>query len=223
MRPADVRDRGDDDSEADTETPAPAHYSSLEAVEGEAFALLSRGVTDRRSAFHTPVFVTCGLDGFPAARTVVLRGFAPEPPMISVHTDHRSGKIAELAENDRAAAVFYDPDSKVQIRAVGACTIHHQDHAAQSVWDRLAVSSRRTYLGAPPGDPSDQPTSGLPEFLETNAASLEQSEPGFDHFAILRLHVRALEWLYLCAKGHRRARFTWPKDDGERTATWLAP
>lgn len=219
MRPADVRDPGEDDTDA---TP-PAHYGSLEAIEREAFALLSRGANDRRSACHTTVFVTSGLDGCPAARTVVLRGFAPEPPMISFHTDIRSGKIAELAENDRAAAVFYDPDGKVQIRASGACSIHHKDPVAQSVWDRLGVSARRTYLGAPPGDLSDQPTSGLPEFLETNAASLEQSERGFEHFAILRLHVRALEWLYLCARGHRRARFSWAKNGGKRTATWLVP
>jgi pyridoxine/pyridoxamine 5'-phosphate oxidase len=86
----------------------PDHYNSLDAVKREAFALLSRGVSDRRSGFHTPLVVTHGLDGFPAARTVVLRGFDPNVRTITIHSDIRSGKAAEIIENDRAAAVFYD-------------------------------------------------------------------------------------------------------------------
>ena len=51
----------------------PPFFDDLDASLAHAWRLLTRGVNDRRSGFHTPAIVTVGLDGAPAMRTVVLR------------------------------------------------------------------------------------------------------------------------------------------------------
>ena len=47
------------------------------------------------------------------------------------------------------------------------------------------------------------------------------NEDGYDFFAVLELQVIRLEWLYLHARGHRRAVFNY--DPGNTTQTWLVP
>ena len=200
----------------------PYHYNCLDAVKREAFALLSRGVSDRRSGFHTPVLVTHGLDGFPAARTVVLRGFDPNLRTIAIHSDYRAGKVADITGNNRAALVFYDPRKKIQIRSTGHCRLHHLDDVARNAWRKVPTFSRRFYLAGPPGSIAEKPSSGLPSELEKQAPALEQSEIGFTNFVVIRFELLALEWLYLSARGHRRAKIQWANTDRER-ATWLSP
>ncbi len=215
-------DRATEIARPPADTGEPDHYNCLEAVKREAFALLSRGASDRRSAFYTPVLVTNGLDGFPAARTVVLRGFDPNLRTITIHSDYRSGKVAEITGNDRAAAVFYDPRKKIQIRVTGHCQIHHQNDATIDAWRKLPVFSRRCYLAQPPGSVAEEPSSGLPPELEKRAPTLEDSGQGFSNFVVIRFQIVALEWLYLSARGHRRAKITWPGDAAEE-AFWLFP
>lgn len=217
-----VSDRATEIVRPPADSGEPDHYNRLDAVKREAFALLSRGVSDRRSAFHTPVLVTHGLDGLPAARTVVLRGFDPNLRTISVHCDYRSGKVREIMNNDRSAAVFYDVRKKIQIRITGHCQIHHQDDVATHAWRKLTAFSRRSYLAQSPGSVTEKPSSGLPTELEKPAPALGDSETGFSNFSIIRFRLLALEWLYLSARGHRRAKFEWP-DGRAENAFWLVP
>lgn len=197
--------------------------AGLDAVRRQAFALMARGVSDRRSPFHTPVLVTNGLDGSPAARTVVLRGFEPARRHLIVHTDRRSGKVAELSADDRAALVFYDARNRVQVRVGARGVVHRGDDEAAAAWGRVTPFGRRCYLGDPPGAPSPESTSGLPVDLDGSPPSLERSESGFANFAVIALTVLTMDWLLLSARGHRRARFVWPADGADARATWLAP
>lgn len=154
---------------------------------------------------------------------MVLRGFDCGRRVLVFHTDHRSGKVADLSADDRAAVVCYDQKMKVQVRVNGRCTIHHDDRIASDAWQWLPVSSRRGYLGAAPGKVSGDATSGLPEILETQSPSLDHSESCFANFAVILMQVSALDWLYLLARGHPRARLTWAEGDNGETRTWLAP
>jgi pyridoxamine 5'-phosphate oxidase len=222
-RPGDAAsDRNAETTPPSNSTSQPEHVTSLMAVRRDAYALLRRGVVDRRSAFHTPVFVTHGRDGFPAARTLVLRGFDADRRALVFHSGRRSGKIAEITANDRADCVFYDPRKKIQIRATGRCRIHHQDNVARRAWQRLPVFSRRCCLAESPGLISGGPTSGLPPELERSVPELDESEQGYANFVVIRFHMLELEWLYLSAHGHRRAGFEWSKIGVER-AVWLTP
>jgi pyridoxamine 5'-phosphate oxidase len=200
-----------------TETPR-----DLDQVLWSAFALLARGVSDRRSAMHTPALVTLGTDGWPAARTVVLRGFDAASRRLTFHSDGRSRKIAELERNPRVAVLFYDARAKVQVRCRGEAEIHRGDEIARLAWQRLALFSRRAYVGEAPGEERSAPTSGLPMHLDNRAPSPEEAEPGFASFAVVSVRLRQLEWLYLAATGHQRALFRWcPESD--RFACWLTP
>ena len=91
----------------------------LSAVLERAFGLLAEGAANRRMPLHTPALATVGRDGRPRIRTVVLRGVDAEARTVRFHTDSRSDKISELADDPRYALLGYDADAKVQIRVEG--------------------------------------------------------------------------------------------------------
>jgi pyridoxamine 5'-phosphate oxidase len=188
----------------------------LGAVREEALGLLARGALDRRSAFHTPVLATVGLDGAPRARVVVLRAFCRETLSLRIHTDARSSKCAELRRDPRAGLTFYDGGRKVQLRVEGTAQMHQGDAIAQAAWSASQPMSRRCYATSPgPGTPlAAGGDFALPADDEAAAA-------GQAHFVALLLTVERLEWLYLAAAGHRRALLTLAPHAG--AATWLTP
>jgi pyridoxine/pyridoxamine 5'-phosphate oxidase len=171
----------------------PEHDHDLAAVQREAFNMIGRGVADRRHAFHTPVLVTHGIDGFLAARTVVLRGFDATERVLVFHSDRRSRKVAELAADPRIAAVFYELKNKIQVRVDGWASVHVVDGVTAAAWQRLAVFSRRGYLSLPPGSASSAPSSGLPAALETRVPDAEEAEGGYANFAVILAQVHRLD------------------------------
>lgn len=192
-------------------TPRPGFADDLNETLAEAFRLLARGVADRRSPFHTPTLATLASDGAPSLRTLVLRGFDAPTRTLRLHTDARSTKFAELQRDPRAALHGYDAGAHIQLRLTGEATLHSGDAEAEAAWARATPNSRLVYAQeAAPGTPVADPA--LPPF--TGDARV--------HFATIALRFHSLEWLWLAASGHRRARFTW---DGEvRTgAEWRAP
>lgn len=192
-----------------TRQPAPA---TLEDTLAWAFALVARGVADRRHPFHTPVLATTGLDGTPQARTVVLRGLEPATRRLRLHTDARAGKVAELAAEPRATLLFYDPAAQLQLRLSGRATLHRDDALAEEAWAASRDFSRMCY--------AIEPAPGLP--VATPPAAPLDSEAGRPHFCVVILHLDRLESLHLAASGHRRARFGWDAA-GAPAATWLVP
>ena len=63
---------------------------------------------------------TANAEGVPSARIVLLKGF--DERGFIFFTDYRSRKGAELAENPRAALVFYWPELERQVRITGGTT-----------------------------------------------------------------------------------------------------
>ncbi len=207
--------------------PGPATSDAdLGSVKTYAFAMISRGVGDRRSPLHTPVLATTTIDGGVAARTVVLRGFDPLTRLLIFHTDRRSQKVVELEANPKVAVTFYDAKAKIQIRCAATAVVHMGDPVSVTAWRRLSAFSRRTYLGAAPGTPISTPGSDLPAELAVELAaqssSLDETERGFVAFAVVHATLDGMDWLYLSVHGHRRAHFAWDGDGTER-ATWLVP
>ena len=47
----------------------------------------------------------------------------------------------------------------------------------------------------------------------------EQSEEGYKNFTVIQCKIKSIEWLYLAAKGHRRARLDLEKHKN----IWLVP
>lgn len=200
----------------------PTAPRSLEEVERQCFTRLARGVHDRHSALHVAMLASTGLDGFPAARSVVLRAVDSGGRTLRFHTDRRSAKCAELEADPRVAILFYDARARLQFRFHAIAALHRDDDATRAIWAGVAAGSRRAYLGLPPGSPSATPTSGLPAALETRPPTAEESAPGVFNFATIHARLLGLDWLHLAAGGHRRARFTWPEGE-PAAASWIVP
>jgi pyridoxamine 5'-phosphate oxidase len=66
---------------------------------------------------HAMTLATASADGVPSARIVLLRGY--DGSGFTFFTDYRSRKGRELADNPRAALVFYWPELERQVRVTG--------------------------------------------------------------------------------------------------------
>jgi pyridoxamine 5'-phosphate oxidase len=192
-------------------TPRPAFADDLAETLAEAFRLLARGVADRRHAFHTPTLATIGADGAPRARTLVLRGFDAAARSLRLHTDTRSQKAAELAAEPRCALHAYDAGAQIQLRLLGRATLHHDDALAAAAWAASRPFSRLCYAAAE-----------APGALLTAPVPAPREGEGRANFAAIVLAFDQVDWLWLDAAGHRRARFTWNASATPR-AEWLAP
>lgn len=194
---------------------------TLAEVLDDAWQRLERGARDRRSGFHTGVLATLGDDG-PDARTVVLRGADREQAQLRFHSDARAAKLAQLARCAEACFVAYQ--SPVQLRLRGTIGVYGPgDPICDAAWASTRPGSRRCYLVEPaPGARLEGAGDGLPEQLRERAPLPSETEAGRENFRVLRLEVRTLDWLWLAARGHRRARFS--RQAGEPwIASWCVP
>jgi hypothetical protein len=184
---------------------------ALEQVPGLAWGLLQDGARRGRAAFHTPVLASLR-DGQPQARTVVLRVADPTTRELICHTDQRSPKIRGLEADGAVVWVFYDPAAKLQLRMSGQVTLHHDDELSASRWAASRPGSKLCYQNPyAPGAQVESPESAHPE----------RKVNGYANFTALRCAVERFDWLYLDARGHRRACFDW--HDGGWRGSWLAP
>lgn len=203
-----------------TGAPIPSHYDDLDGSLAEAFRLLARGAADRRSAMHTPCVASVGLDGGPQLRSMVLRGFEPALRRLRLHTDRRSGKVAEFARLPLAAFHAYDPGAKVQLRADCRVELLNTGPLADAAWSASTRAARVCYRIEPgPGTPI--PSGGGYDWRAA-ADGAGEAEAGRASFAIVLLTIDRLEWLFLHAAGHRRAEYRWDEAGG-LAARWLAP
>jgi hypothetical protein len=147
---------------------------------------------------------------------VVLRACDPSTLGLTVFTDARSAKAAQIEADARVSLTFHDPARAIQLRVWGKASLHIDDAVARRCWELAPVASRVVYLSDPgPGQAVDEPSSGLPE----GEVALETAHV---NFAVVQITARWLEWLRLEETGNLSARFKW--DDGQlRSATWIIP
>ena len=125
-----------------------------------------------------------------------------------------------LKKNSNAAMLFYDKDEKIQVRLKVKAIINHNNDITKQSWEKTQHISRKCYLvDNGPGTESDVPTSGLKPELDNFDYTKEQSEEGYKNFTVIQCKIKSIEWLYLAAKGHRRARF----DLENNKDNWLVP
>ena len=181
-----------------------------------------RGRADRRSPFHTPIVATVDASGNPHQRVMVLRETNRADRRLRFHTDVRSAKVEQIGDGASVSVIAYDATAKIQIRFTGSAHIEKDGEAANMAWANSALTSKRCYLAEPaPGTPVKQPSSGLTDAQENALPAVEDLEAARPAFSVLFVSITSIEWLYLAARGHRRARFDW--DGTEWVGTWLVP
>ena len=199
----------------------PDYYNDLDKVYLKIWELLKTGLQNRDLPFHIPVFI-CGYKGNFDGRIVVLRGVDEKEKKIWFHSDIRSNKIKILKSNPISTLLFYDKNEKIQLRISGSTKINYQNHITKKSWEKTAHMSRQCYLGdQAPGSNISLPTSGLSTDVDNLKYSKEESEIGYKNFCVVETFIKSIEWLYLAAKGHRRAYFLLKDNSLEKK--WLIP
>ena len=197
----------------------PAYYEDFKEIKKKIWSMLDDAVTNRSSQFRIPVFI-CGDQKDFDGRIVVLRKSDQSNNLVQFHSDIRSDKIAKLKNNKNASMLFYDKEEKIQVRLKVECNINHKNEITKESWSKTGHISRKCYLVENgPGTESPNPTSGLKPELDNFEFTMEQSEEGYKNFTVIQCKIKTIEWLYLAAKGHRRAKF----DEENNKSSWLIP
>ena len=197
----------------------PAYYEDFNEIKKKIWSMLDDAVTNRDSTFRIPAFI-CGEQKDFDGRIVVLRKSDQSNNLLQFHSDIRSDKIPKLKNNKNASMLFYDKEEKIQVRLKVECIINHENEITKESWSKTGHISRKCYLvDNGPGTESSSPTSGLKPELDNFEFTMEQSEEGYKNFTVIQCKIKSIEWLYLAAKGHRRARF----DLINNKENWLVP
>lgn len=182
-------------------------FMALDATLDEVWRRLGRGVADRRAPARHPVLATAGAGG-PEARVVVLRAAERAGATVEFHTDRRSGKIADLAGDPRAALVVWEARAHLQLRLRVHARVLDGAAAAER-WARVPPAARGNYGGPVPGGPEAAPE-------EAGGAGLAAEEA----FAPVLCRIDEIETLHLGRDRHRRAVFARAEGFAGR---WVAP
>ena len=168
-------------------------WTTKEGLYDRAWQTVSDAVTDRTGAALQPVLATVSKDGWPEARTVVLRRADMAEQILEVYTDSQSDKIASLGQTPRAVLHIWDAEQNLQLRFRADVTLL-QGNAVHSRWDALPGTGRLSYGVMPP------PGTVIPQDLSY------QKTPDQSRFCILQLKVIHLDIVHLGAQ-HRRATY----------------
>ncbi len=169
---------------------------------------------------ETMTLATAAADGAPSARMVLLKNVDRDGFVF--YTGYESRKGGELAENPRAALVFYWQAQGRQVRVEGVVERVSQDESAAY----FASRPRGSQLAAWASEQS-RPLAGREE-LERRYAELEREHEGRDvplppHWGGFRLRPDAVEfWEHRDNRLHERTRYTRARD-GAWSAQVLSP
>jgi len=203
----------------------PEFYNSIPQSLDHLKSLISQGISSRHTPFRT--MNLCYIkDNTPVCRTVVIRQSDPDLSFIQCHSDYRSPKIKALMQHNQVAFHCYDSTSKVQLSMNGTAKVHYQDAITEQSWDKTQILSRRCYLSPlAPSSLITEPSAGFdPEFIN-NTQTKEDTHIGYDNFAVIRVHLHQIDYLYLHKHGNRRIVFTKnkPMTDSSFDGTWCIP
>ncbi len=186
--------------------------------------MLIEGADNRHSPLHTPAVGTVTSAGTPSQRIMVLRAVDRGNHRLRFNSDHRASKVTDIYNGSAISVLGYHPGAKLQLRLSGIGSVQSTGPEADAAWQQASLYSQRCYLtDLAPGSPVDAPTSGLDPVIEGQKPSAEQVIPARANFAILRVEVQKIEWLYLTHGGHRRAIFHWNEAASRWDGSWLVP
>ena len=181
-------------------------FETHEGTLKNVWETLRIGVADAKHPARRPTFATVSPDGWPEARTVVLRTADQGAGEITLHTDLYSDKIKSLREAARAALHIWDAGQNFQIRLQAEVSIQSGPDTRQ-LWDKIPDHAQQSYgVTPPPGAP-----------IETALDYSKQPDP--NTFAILHCKVMHIDAVHL-GTDHRRVSFSRTR---HWQGQWLSP
>ena len=181
-------------------------FQKLDDFLNFGLAQISRGKADKKSPARHPTFVTSSGDGFPNARTLVLRRSDRKNNQIEFHTDTASSKILALEENPRAGIHIWLPKAQLQIQMDVVVEVKVGDITIPN-WRNVPTNSRVAYGTIPsPGTIIGSPLA-------------YEHAPDQKRFAVLVCDIQSIQLLLLGAN-HIRAYY---KKTNNWQGEWLSP
>lgn len=183
---------------------AAARLQTLAEIESALWRELAACTADAAHAWRSAVLATATPDGADA-RVVILREADAANRTLTLYTDARSPKVAQIGAQPHGTLVLWSPALQWQLRVRATFVAQTAGLAVSSRWATLSMTpAALDYLAPrPPGDPLEHPSP------ERGTRS---------HFAVVTARVSSIDWLELHAQGHRRARFP-----AGAPAQWLQP
>lgn len=178
---------------------------------------LTLGLNSGRHPFH--IFsVSTVKNNKPDSRTVVLRAVEKENKSISFHTDLRSKKVLQIKESENICALFYDKDSKIQLRIYGSASKESDSLLIKEKWNSSKEMSKLCYLNKiPPGEVINESKDYLYGKEELNNIEL-----GIKNFSIINIKISQIDWLSLNHEGHQRILINYTSNN-KIEFDWVAP
>ena len=198
-------------------------YDDLAGALERSWRLLEEAIGDPISPVRTPVLISVSTDGLAQGRTVVLRGFNRQQRQLTIYTDARSAKVAQLRAQPTCTLVAYQPNPMMQLRLSTNAIVNHNNEITHEAWAVMPGPNRCNYLTDPdPGSISVQATDGRPVINAESVPTNNENKIAYSHFSVIVFTINELEWLYLPRRGHRRAQFTWDEANSLQS-DWLIP
>ena len=178
---------------------------------------LTLGLSSGKHPFH--IFsVSTIKNNKPDSRTVVLRAVEKENKSISFHTDLRSKKVLQIKESENICALFYDKDSKIQLRIYGSASKETDSLLIKEKWNSSKEMSKLCYLNKiPPGEVINESKDYLYGKEELNNIEL-----GIKNFSIINIKISQIDWLSLNHEGHQRMIINYTSNN-KIEFDWVAP
>lgn len=195
---------------------------SLTEIDRDLWQHLRAAPTQKDYPFKTCTLSTVAPNGWPDARTVVLRQTDETARTLWFHTDVRASKVAHLQAKPEAVLLFWDTIRQIQLRCRTTTKIHTNDAVADEQWAKTWEGNRKMYLSEhEPGSVQPGPYPGFPVLLGDKLPTRAESEAGRPNFAAVACTVLTIDYLHLSRAGQTRALFKYEGEDIKRE--WLAP
>lgn len=186
------------------------------------FTSLKRAIAKNRRDAHNRYLqlATVRADGTPAVRTLVFRTLQHEPPQLTMVTDSRSDKPAEIAARPVGEICWYFTQTREQFRIGGTLTLIGTECADQTprvtIWSGMSVAAREQFFWPHPKQPLDPDDNAGNETTEAGSHDdyhrrepLELHTPPVN-FLIVTLHIERVD--HLCLRGNPQTRWLSTQD-----------
>ena len=178
---------------------------------------LTLGLNSGKHPFH--IFsVSTVKNNKPDSRTVVLRAVEKENKSISFHTDLRSKKVLQIKESENICALFYDKDTKIQLRIYGSASKETDSLLIKEKWNSSKEMSKLCYLNKiSPSEVINESKDYLYGKEELNNVEL-----GIKNFSVINIKISQIDWLSLNHEGHQRMLINYTSNN-KIEFDWVAP